>query len=287
MCRNKCLEHSLDGMKSILIFLMTVAAFAVQAGVEWRNLDESHHLGGRKASAGYLQGKVVLVVQWNPKKSASLSGRLEEIWSSFKNKQFVLLGSPVGGEGKPLGEAGKALSFPQYADAGLTTGEPKSETLPFFYVVDETGRVVYNGYDDRHATQEFVTSLTDMESPKSLAQWRRFLDYELEHLPAHAYNRLQAFRKAYPKEAAAYREQERALTSDKSVKGVADLVAFAKRAKDAPVFTPREKAKRAKLQSLVKSVRTKCAPLKEVGDPRLVQEAKNSLADLAWMEATF
>jgi len=274
-------------MKSLLSVLITVAAIAVHAGVEWRNLDEPHHQGGRKASEGYLQGKVVLVVRWNPKTSAGLSARLEEIWSSFKSKQFVLLGSPVGGSVKSGGETGKTISFPQYADAGLAEIEPKSDAMPFFYVVDETGRVVYNGFDDRLATQEIVTALTDMDSPKSLAQWRRFLDYELEHLPAHAYNRLQAFRKAFPKEAAAYREKERALTSDKSVKGVADLVAFAKRAKDAPAFTPREKAKRAKLQSLVKSVRTKCAPLKEVADPRLVQEAKNALADLAWMEATF
>ena len=49
------------------MFRMSVFAAAIlcaaslHAGVEWRNIDQEHYLAGRKASEGYLQGKVVLV----------------------------------------------------------------------------------------------------------------------------------------------------------------------------------------------------------------------------------
>ena len=276
----------------ILWMLLTVWTLSAPAAVAWRNLDAAHALGGRKASAGYLQGKVVLVARWNADDPAGrkLTERLEEIWQSFKNKQFVLLGAPTG-----CGAAGEAqcaaawegVSFPLYADAGLDAGEPHSGQLPLIYVVDETGRVVYLGRDERVATQAVVTALTDMEAPKSLKQWRRFLDFELANLPAHACNRIGEFKRKFPQEAKAYAGQEQALARIPDVKKVAELVAFAKRAKDAPAFGPSDGRKREKFQDCVRSVLRKSAPLKETSDARLVQEAKNALADLVWVEATF
>ena len=58
-------------------------------------------------------------------------------------------------------------------------------------------------------------------------------------------------------------------------------------AKDAPAFGPSDGRKREKFQDCVRSVLRKSAPLKETSDARLVQEAKNALADLVWVEATF
>ena len=279
-------------MKKLLCLLSAFALFTSPAA-EWRNLDAEHHLGGRRTSAGYLKGKVVCVIRWQGcgEESAALVKRAEEIWTSFKGKQFVLLGSCQPGEGGDCAAVrdwvkDMGVSFPVYAAADLEGVSPPFEEAPH-YVTDLTGKRVYRGSDDRTATQVIVSSLTDLDAPRDVRQWRRFLDYELEHLPGHAYLRLNAFRQKHPKDAAPYREKARELLSVPDVKKVADLVAFAKRAKDPPSFSLKQKAKRSKFEKLVSGMLEKCAPLKEVADPRLCQEAKNSLADLAWTKASF
>jgi len=276
--------------------LSLLAALAVShaaQAVGWRNVDAEHYLGGRKSSAGYLQGKVVLVCRWETSDDACRQTlvRLQDLWESFKNKQLVILGAPVGGVAKAdtvktLLATGKT-TFPVYADAGLAAGEPLLREMPYFYVADETGKVAYQGRDDRTATQVLVTALTDFDSPKDVAQWKRFIDYELTNLPCHAYLRLKAFNKKYPNEAKAYLAKVKELIKDPDVKKVADLVEFAKRAKDPPRFGPKEKARRAKYEKLVNDVVDKCAPMKEASDPRVAQEAKNALADLKWAQANF
>ena len=279
---------------SLLSFALIVST-AVSA-VEWRNLDEAHRLGGRKASEGYLQGKVVMVCRWDVTNQTGQAGqamleRVQEVWESFKTKQFVVLGAPflndLGIDGAKEKVAEAKLSFPVYAEAGRAVREPKYKRLPTLYVVDETGLVIYVGKDDRLATQAIVSALTDMDAPKNLSQWTRFLDYEIEHLPCHAYLRLKAFNRKFPKDAAAYRLKAAELLKDADVKKVADLVEFAKRAKDPPVFGPKDKAKRAKYEKLVADVIEKCVEMKNAGDPRVAQEAKNALADLKWAQAGF
>ena len=279
-------------MKTLLICLAALVALGAQA-VEWKNVDADHHLGGRKASAGYLQGKVVLVDRWGARCSPcrALLPRVEDVWQSFKTKSFVVLG----GHCKGWGTADEVaelitehkLTYPIYEDAGLATGEPKFDAIPFLYVVDETGKVVYLGRDERNATQAIVTALTDMEAPKNLEQWKRFLDYELEHLPCRGYLRLRDFRKKFPKEAKAYEAKAKELAAIPDLKKVADLVEFAKKAKDPPVFGPKDKAKKAKYEKLVGDEIDKCEGLKAHPDPRIAQEAKNALADLKWTQATF
>ena len=268
-------------------------AVSLAQAVEWKNVDAEHYLGGRKASAGYLQGKVVLVDRWGAKcpPCRALLPRVEEIWQSFKTKPLVVLGGHCKGWGsaeevKSLIEENK-LSYPVYEDAGLASGEPKFDAIPFLYVVDETGKIVYLGRDERNATQAIVMALTDMEAPKDVAQWKRFLDYELEHLPCRGYLRLRDFRKKFPKEAKAYESKAKELAAIPDLKKVADFVEFAKKAKDPPVFGPKDKAKKAKYEKLVKDEIDKCENLKAHPDPRVAQEAKNALADLKWTQATF
>ena len=279
-------------MKTALFIWIVVIASLAQA-VEWKNVDSDHHLGGRKASAGYLQGKVVLVDRWGahcPPCRALLS-RVEDIWQSFKTKPFVVLGGHCKGWGTAdeVAEliAEHKLTYSVYEDAGLATGEPKFDAIPFLYVVDETGKVVYLGRDERTATQAIVTALTDMEAPKNVAQWKRFLDYELEHLPCRGYLRLKDFRKKFQKEAKEYESKARELLAIKDLKKVADLVEFAKKAKDPPVFGPKDKAKKAKYEKLVNDMVSKGEAFKSHPDPRVAQEAKNALADLKWTQATF
>ena len=268
-------------------------AVSLAQAVEWKNIDADHHLGGRKASAGYLQGKVVLVDRWGAHcpPCRALLPRVEEIWQSFKTKPLVILGGHCKGWGsaeevKVLIDENK-LTYPVYEDAGLATGEPKFDAIPFLYVVDETGKVVYLGRDERNATQAIVTALTDMEAPKSVVQWKRFLDYELEHLPCRGYLRLRDFRKKFPKEAKAYEAKAKELASIPDLKKAADFIEFAKKAKDPPVFGPKDKAKKAKYEKLVNDMVSKGEAFKSHPDPRVAQETKNALADLKWTQATF
>ena len=272
-----------------------LGAVAVHAGVEWRNLDSASYLAGRKASEGYLQGKVVLVDRWGlgcPPCRALLP-RVEEIWKSFRTKPFVVLGGHCKGWGDAEGVKKLAkdlqLTYSIYEDAGLAVGEPQFSAIPFLYVVDETGKVVYMGHDERAATQSVVQALTDLESPRNLAQWKRFLDFELENLPGRAFLRLKEFRKKFPAEAKAYADKAKELAAVPEVKKLAELVEFAKKAKDVREFGDKKKAQRQKYEKMVKDAisSAKYASLLESKDPRVVQEAKNSIADLKWTAAEF
>ena len=276
--------------KFLCVVSLALSAFAAGA-VEWTNLDELHHLGGRKATEGYLQGKVVLVNRWGPKfeKCKALLPRMEEIWQSFKSKPFVVLGGscPSAGDAESVKKVVEelGLTYPMYEGAGLTVGEPSFEKVPVLYVVDETGKVVYCGHDDRTATQAVVSALTDMESPRNIDQWRRFLCFELDKLPGRAYLRMKEFKKKFPKEAKEFEQEFKQLQAVPDVKRLAELVEFAKKAKDMREFTGKQKMQKQKFAALVSAALTKYASLKDAKDPRVVQEAKNSLADLKWTKA--
>ena len=276
-----------------LFFAGIFSLASLAQAVEWKNVDAGHYLGGRKASSGYLQGKVVLVDRWGAKcpPCRALLPRLEELWQSFKTKPLVILGAHCQGWGsaeevKALVEENK-LTYPIYEEAGLVAGEPTSDAIPFLYVVDETGKVVYRGHDERMATQAIVTALTDMEVPRNVKQWKRFLDYELDHLPCRGYLRLREFRRQFPEEVKAYEPKAKELLAIPNLKKMAELVAFAKKAKDPPVFGAKDAAKKAKYQQLVADVISNCETFKDHPDPRVAQEAKNAIADLKWTQATF
>ena len=270
-----------------------LAALSVDAvAVGWRNVDEAHHLGGRKASEGYLKGKVVLVDRWGAKcpPCRAMLPQVEQIWQSFKTKPFVVLGGHCAGWGgadavRQLVEENH-LTYPVYEDAGLAEGEPQFDSIPFLYVVDETGKVVYKGRSDRNATQAVVSALTDMDAPRDIRQWRRFLDFELKELPGRAYLRLDEFRKKFPAEAKAeYSDAARELAKVPDIKKLAELVKFAKQAKDMRAFNEKQKDKRQKFKRMIESALSKYDSLRDSPDARVAQEAKNAIADLKWTQA--
>lgn len=243
-----------------------LSAAGVRAAVEWKNVDEGHYVAGRRCSEGYLQGKVVLVSR-NPK----MAQRMESVWASFKTKQFVLLGSYASADG--------GVTFPVYESAGLAERAPATQ----LYVVDETGRVRYLGSDDRAATEALVMALTDMDSPKNVEQWKTFLDHELTELPGRAYVRYLEFKKKFPAEAREYSVKFSELEKVENVKKLAELVKFAKAAKDMKEFDPKKDKMRKKFfEKKVREAIAKYTFLKESSDQRVVQEAKNALADLKW-----
>lgn len=274
--------------RNLVFVAALVCAATSHAAVRWSNVDADHHLAGRKASEGYLQGKVVLVDRWGAKcpPCRAMLPQVEQIWQSFKTKPFVVLGGHCAGWGsaeevRRLAEE-NGLSYPIYEGAKLADGEPPFDGIPFLYVVDETGRVVYRGRSERVATQAIVTALTDMEAPRGVKQWRRFLDYELETLPGRAFLRLEEFRKKFPSEAKEYAEAGRKLEKTPDIKKLVELVKFAKQAKDMRTFNARQADKKKKFARMLEGAISKYAPLKESEDPRVAQEAKNAIADLQW-----
>ena len=144
----------------------------LNAGV-WLNLDETHHYSGPTLTEKDLEGKVVLVDNWGvncPPCRASLP-RIQQIWESFKTKPFVLIGSHCQGRAedkvKELVEENK-LTYPMYERVGLAEGAPEFRAIPFIYVVNHRGRVVYSGHSDREATEALVTAIADVGQPISL-----------------------------------------------------------------------------------------------------------------------
>ena len=255
---------------SALIAMAAALAASADSYVEWENVGEGTYVAGRRCSEGYLQGKVVLVCR-----DEKMAGRMEEIWTSFKTKQFVLLGAF---EATP-----EKVTYPVYSGASLANNAPESP----LYVVEETGRIRYKGKDERTATEALVSALTDMESPKNVAQWRMFLDYELVALPGRAYLRFLEFKKKLPKDAKEYEVKFAELSKTENVKKLAELVKFAREAKDVRAFDPKKaKYQQSRFKKMVEGAIAKYSPLKESEDSRVRQEAKNALADLKWTLAT-
>ena len=245
-------------------------AAGASASVAWENVDEGHYIAGRRCSEGYLQGKVVLVSR-DPK----MAERMESIWTSFKTKQFVLIGA--------YDMAPRNVTFPVYSRATLAEGAPEKP----LYVVDETGKVRYKGDEDRIATEAVVMALTDMDAPKSVGHWLMFLDYEITELPGRAYLRYLEFKKKFPKEAKDYAVKFEELEKVENVKKLAELVKFSKAAKDMHAFDPKkDKMRRMSFERKIKEAISKYSFLKESTDRRVMQEAKNALADLKWTLAT-
>lgn len=276
----------------MILFAAAVSAAAVDAGaVGWRNLDEANHICGRKASEGYLKGKVVLVDRWGAKcpPCRAMLPHVEQIWQSFKTKQFVVIGGHCSGWGskeevtRVAKESG--VTYPVYEGGCLAEGEPAFNGIPFLYVVDETGRVVYMGRNERNATQAVVTALTDMDAPRDIRQWKRFLDFEIAELPGRATLRLAEFKKKFPAEAKAYAAAEKELSKLPNIKKLAELVEFAKKAKDMRAFGDKQKDKKQKFAKMLSSALSKYSGLKDSADPRMAQEAKNAIADIIWTQA--
>ena len=256
-------------MKALNKSIFAAALFSVASAyssVGWENVNEDNYVAGRKCSEGYLQGKVVLVCR-DPK----LASQMEEIWGSFKTKQFVLLGA--------FASAPATVTYPVYSGATLSENAPES-TL---YVVEETGRIRYRGKEPRNATEALVSALTDMDAPKNVNQWRMFLDYELVELPGRARQRYLDFKKKFPKEAKEYSVKFSELEKVENVKKLSELVKFAKDAKDIRAFDPKKaKMQKARFEKMLRNAIEKYSFLKESDDRRVVQEAKNALADLKW-----
>ena len=167
--------YNFNTMKTLIVTAVGLLCPVLLNAASWVNLDEAHHYSGPSLTEKDLEGKVVLVDNWGvncPPCRESLP-RIQEIWQSFKSKPFVLIGSHCQGKQpekvKELVDANK-LTYPMYERVGLAQGAPAFNAIPFIYVINHRGRVVYSGHSDREATEELVTAIADIGQPISLVR---------------------------------------------------------------------------------------------------------------------
>ena len=138
--------------------LAALAAFSALSlnAANWRGLDDSNYYSGPKISAADLAGKVVMVDQWgiNCPPCRALLPAMQKLWNANKSKPFMLIGAHCQGRNpekvKELVDANK-LTYPIYDWAGLADPPSSGGGLPFMYVVDHRGKVVYSGRSHEEA----------------------------------------------------------------------------------------------------------------------------------------
>ena len=160
-------------MKKLMAVVFSAGLALAAQAVGWKGLGEGNYYAGPKVTEADLAGKVVLVDCWGVgcPPCRALLPRMEEIWKSFRSKPFVLLGPHrQGRQPEKVAALVKAnkLTYPQYDGAGIAEGEPSFRGIPFLYVVNHRGKVVYSGHSDREATEAVVNALGEIGAPPTL-----------------------------------------------------------------------------------------------------------------------
>ena len=141
--------------KTTLAALVGLLAFSANAG-NWEGLTDVRHYSGPKITEADLAGKVVMVDQWGilcPPCIALLPA-MQKLWDANKSKPFVLIGSHCQGHAPgavmQLVNANK-LTYPIYDFVDFVNAPQGDGSLPFMYVVDHRGKVVYSGRSHEEA----------------------------------------------------------------------------------------------------------------------------------------
>ena len=158
--------------KTLLALLFAATSFALHADM-WRGLTDSNWYSGPKLTEKDLVGKVVLIDKWGVHcpPCRALLPKVQKVWDSFKNKNFVLIASHCQGRNDAkVAELVKAnkLTFPIYEGVGLAANEPSARGIPFIYVVDHRGKVVYSGHNSNAAITALTEALVAINLPPNL-----------------------------------------------------------------------------------------------------------------------
>ena len=136
-------------IRRIAMVAALLAALPACAAVEWRGIDKDNWCSGPMLTPEKLKGKVVLVDRWGvrcPPCRRSLP-HIEALWKKFRRKPFVIIGSHCqGDERERIAELVKenGLTYSIYLNASLAN-EPSFSGIPFYYLVNPQGKVVYQG----------------------------------------------------------------------------------------------------------------------------------------------
>jgi hypothetical protein len=278
-----------------------IAAMVASAGfgVEWMNVVPDSRVGGRMASCGYLKGKVVLldVRDYSENAESALMKQIQDVWTAYKSKQFVALGSHIGPSEtrEAAGNLIKSLhlTYSIYSDVAVKNDEGAIEDLQRgVYVFDSTGKRLYFGKDPRQAMGIVGSAIFAESIPSSTAGWKAVLDYEIANLPGQAYLRIRDLKnhkdvlkklsKEYPADVKRYAATWREYGENSEVKKLAKLVETTRLIKDRDKNSRASKRlSAATLENLIKQY----SVLTQSENPLIAQEAKNSLADLKFVKA--
>jgi hypothetical protein len=143
---------------------------AVDLSKPWKGLEPENWYCGRKLTERALDGKIVMVYVFSESNedSVALLPRIESVWSAYKSKPFVVIGSHRGGKSAKVANIIKKskVTFSVYEDAGRTQEPGAGGRYPIVYVVDDTGRMIYRGRSDLEATEAVVTAIPDVGKKK-------------------------------------------------------------------------------------------------------------------------
>lgn len=139
---------------------------AVDLSKPWKGLEPENWYCGKKLTESALEGKIVMVYVFSESSedSVALLPRIESVWSAYKTKPFVVIGSHRGGKSAKAENLIKKakVTFPVYEDAGRTTEPSSGGRYPIVYVVNDKGRMIYRGRSDLEATEAVVTAIPEV-----------------------------------------------------------------------------------------------------------------------------
>lgn len=175
-------------MKRILTAAAVASLAFVVHAVEWRGIGEDDYIAGaRISSPEKLKGRVVLVDVWgvNCPPCRALLPKLQELWVNFglpANKPFIVLGShrQERSDARINAVVEKAgVTYPVYQGAGITEREPSSGgSIPFMYVLNHRGQVIYKGRDVLLAQEKVITAIGNVGQLPSLTDGVYFVWYK-------------------------------------------------------------------------------------------------------------
>ena len=132
----------------------------------WKGLEPENWYCGKKLTESSFDGKIVMVYVFSEsdEDSVALLPRIENVWSAYKSKPLVVLGSHRGGKSAKAENLIKKakVTFPVYEGAGRTHEPSAGGRYPIVYVVDDTGRMIYRGRSDLEATEAIVTAIPNV-----------------------------------------------------------------------------------------------------------------------------
>ncbi len=280
-----------------LFFYSCVVFTLALSGAEWGNVTPENHIGGRMASNGYLRGKVVLldVRDYSNDQDEAEMKQIQDIWTAYKSKSFVAIGSNSASDSSDAArELVKRLSltYSIYDNVKHSEDGVESKLPNGVYVFDSIGRKIYFGNSPRMAMGIVGTAIFSSRIPSSVKYWRDILDYEIANLPGHAYLRILDLKKKkdvlqelvaqYPDDAKRFSTIWNEYSKNTEVKKLAKLVESARLIKDSDkTFFASRRAAPVQIDRLI----AQYSSLAKSENPLIVQEAKNSLADLKFTKA--
>ena len=140
----------------------------------WKGLEPENWYCGKKLAESSFDGKIVMVYVFSESSedSVALLPRIENLWSAYKSKPLVVLGSHRGGKSAKAENLIKKakVTFPVYEGAGRTQEPSAGGRYPIVYVVDDTGHMIYRGRSDLEATEAIVTAIPNVGKSSSIGK---------------------------------------------------------------------------------------------------------------------